>query len=685
MKKKILKNILIFFAEILISYVVLGLTRISVGFNFFSKYPLFDITILMLLFSPVLIFRKSLYQKIYSYILFLIPSVLFLINSTYYSVCGSIFHLGLFNYFGEGTTMINMSYIEFDKIVYFILMYAFFVFIIELMDGKMKIKEKIDSTINLLGILSVLIIFLLTLVLHNAEYKKYYNDNKEFALSNGIADGKSLSTFSTKYLNTVSFDEFGILGFYKNDIDLHILKQEIKTIDITKPPTTNSTINSSNEDYYINKKFDATGLLEGFSVFTIMIETGMYQFLDEVLTPTLYEMASKGLNFTNNYSKNKTATSELIGIMGSFPTGGINYNYNQGDKNSVYKLQINNPYTIPKLLGSDYYKSFFHDGAGLYARDSIMGQLGFDSWKHEFYSVHPQGSKRWDFNGSYELDSVYLDYVLDDMYSISRPFYTFYTTLSTHGPYEAYTTDVAKEAFEAKLKLFDELGYTQKFEERESYFRSLYPEMKDKYFSYFKYVMCAMQNFDDALAKIVSQLKDEGLFDKTLFVIYGDHEAYYHVSATNTGLARAISGTNDKEDVEQYKTLMVFYNEKLSNEYRKFLGLESDEKIEITTFTSPYIIVPTTLDLLGIDYNTDYYYGDSFFKFDTIYDGIFYTHEYSSFFMDNIYSVSPSTHKFADDTLSQETIDFISKLETDKLLKLASLDEFYKSVFSYKE
>ena len=69
---------------------------------------------------------------------------------------------------------------------------------------------------------------------------------------------------------------------------------------------------------YLTNKVDSTsnytGLLKDYNVVTIMIETGTTYMVNETLTPNLYNMMQEGLNFENNYFKNKTNVSEYISL-----------------------------------------------------------------------------------------------------------------------------------------------------------------------------------------------------------------------------------------------------------------------------------------------------------------------------------------------------------------------------------
>jgi phosphoglycerol transferase MdoB-like AlkP superfamily enzyme len=75
---------------------------------------------------------------------------------------------------------------------------------------------------------------------------------------------------------------------------------------------------------------------------------------------------------------------------------------------------------------------------------------------------------------------------------------------------------------------------------------------------------------------------------------------------------------------------MAFYNPILSEEF-----LINNEDNIIERFTSPYDLVPTLYDLLGLKYNQNLFPGNSIFLSET---PVFYSHKLTGFFNDNFYS-----------------------------------------------
>ena len=181
-------------------------------------------------------------------------------------------------------------------------------------------------------------------------------------------------------------------------------------------------------------------------------------------------------------------------------------------------------------------------------------------------------------------------------------------------------------------------------------------------------------NLDEAVGKIINKLKETGKFDKTLFVVYGDHEAYYQL------LSRNITDLKNKYDPSLYKTTLFFSNPELKKVYQVMTG-----KNTFDSFTSPYVIFPTVLELLGYDYDEQLTYSPSIFNFESEYDGIFYSSELNAFFTDKTYSSDSFSFDYKLDILTEEELKFIAKLQNDKLQRLVYINEYYKNHMEYVE
>ena len=215
------------------------------------------------------------------------------------------------------------------------------------------------------------------------------------------------------------------------------------------------------EDFVINKKIDG-----------------------QEITPTLNSILKNSYYFPNIYEENLTGVSSDAYLM-----------VNKG------MLPITNTAT-----------SFAYPSRTLTTLPSILEKNGYTT-----VSAHPEVAGSWNwgevhhsllkFQNSYTLydfnedeiiglgisDKSYLTQLATKAGNLKQPFYLFTVTLTNHGPFEiddAHTT----------IKIPSEIEGT----------------LIGQYFKTVRYT-------DEAIKMFMDKLKEEGRFDDTVFVIYGDH------------------------------------------------------------------------------------------------------------------------------------------------------------------
>lgn len=388
---------------------------------------------------------------------------------------------------------------------------------------------------------------------------------------------------------------------------------------------------------------DYQGICQNYNVLTIMIETGCSYLVNETLTPNLYSLEKDSINLVNNVSKNKTNVSEFIGITGL-----------GASQTSVQSGRIKDRYSLPNMLNNNgYTTSFFHDNNNaFYNRGEEIKNLGFSN-SYFANDINPdviEGIYKW--NGSYPLDSDFVDLTLDKLVPVQdEPFFTFYTTFSTHGPYSKKCPNYTK---------FKNLGYYSKLKKAESEGKwvNICSDDSATIQNQIEYIQCAMMDFDVALGKIINRLKETNLYDNTVIVLYGDHESYYKSNNADKMLMSYVCNVEDSDIYlpERYSTINMICNPTLKKAYAENNGLNENEIVSYTDITSPYVIVPTLLDILGIDYITDRYMGVSIFRTQTKYDNLFYSHETQFYMTSDFVTVSQEEDgiKFKADDISNE-------------------------------
>ena len=397
---------------------------------------------------------------------------------------------------------------------------------------------------------------------------------------------------------------------------------------------------------------DFTGLLNGYNVVTIMIETGTSCMVNETLTPNLYSMISNGINCENNYFKNKTNVSEYIGIVGNYPTSGL------GNK----KLELVLPFSLPNML-EEYNTMYFHDVGStrdIYSRKKLMPVLGFD--KSYFHEDLLPDVEEWHWGGNYPLDSITMDSVLSYMLQdTTQPFYAFYTSLSMHGPYVNPTNKkLLKSMYYEKLS---EAANNNKWEN----------PLKDTVNEgCIENYMLACMDFDVALGKMINAFKEKNIYENTLFVLYGDHDLYY-AGADKQQLSFSLKETTDINNYKLYDTVLLFSNPKLNLTYK-----EKKKEDSFNKFSTPHLVVPTILDLLGIKYNANIYMMDSIFSNNYSDNEIFYSYELKCYMNEEYLSINGNDIENNNKGELSEEEMFLYKIR-QYMEKQSYIDMIYKS------
>lgn len=602
------------------------------AFSFYVMYkdlPTFfflDIIIALFLGSLIFFIKYSTFDFIYLPLALVAFSVLQIVNTNYYLIFGDIFSVQYLSIVGKGLSVIDSDYINYGHMAVVIFINVIFILIMVVVKllvrskgGKTKYSYKgaIITASLLVSCIGSYVLGLNLVIDHELK-----NNNKSI-LNVTIAKPSNYLTL-------------GSISYYIKEI------QTIKG---------NGFTNQDIEDYFSTPKVsdsEFTGALKGYNILNIMVETGAYYMQNKTLMPNLTELLDNGINMTNSYFKNKTNVSEIISILGSYSTEGLNTSKND------YVF----PYSLPNMLDSNYQTFFLHDvdaSKDIYNRRGFLKNLGFD----EVYlgeTLSPLGPS-WDWSGNYRLDSVTAKKVSEIIVSKKdQPFFAHWTTLSMHGPYY-------------RNPLYDTYSslYYQRLKEAESAGLWVNPlsHLVDGNRECMEVYMMKCMDFDVGLGELIKSLKENDIYENTIINIFGDHEIYYN-GATGKSLTTILSNNDGLNYYDNYKITMAISNPTLKSLYLKKYKTDSNE---FSDFATPFSIVPTTLDLLGIKYNSNFYIGYSIFSPEYRKTKIAYSYELSSFYNMDFWSIDGSTIY---DTFNEKA---------SPLLFLSSLDEVFDKQF----
>ena len=333
------------------------------------------------------------------------------------------------------------------------------------------------------------------------------------------------------------------------------------------------------------------------------------------LFPNLTAFYNSSIAMTDFHSKEKTDISETLSILGSYPTRGyINYDY--------YEESM--PQTIPNILRTLYNDRYvinsYHNGyKNFYNRATVHRTYGFTHFycAEEMYDISDKMLQdgltdtelMHDYmnEGERNLDSEMIALCKDMMFPEDKPFFTYITSITMHGMY--YERANLSEHKEKLLSV-----YTERTGSKEE-------ELLINY-------LTTVMEFDKALGLMMDDLREKGLLDHTTVILFGDHNCYYQDLSNYVKNIYDYDTEMDYSDL--YRVPLMIYDEHVGHK-------------EVDKFTCTSDIAPTILDLLGIRYFNNLYYGRSVLSPD---ESVIYSRAYNFFVDDGIVAKSLSVPLF---------------------------------------
>ncbi|WP_209121114.1 LTA synthase family protein [Alkalihalobacillus sp. BA299] len=275
-----------------------------------------------------------------------------------------------------------------------------------------------------------------------------------------------------------------------------------------------------------------------------------YELHGEEVTPFLNSLTSEENtlyfnNFFHQTAQGKTADAEFL-ITNSL------YGLPQG---SAFTTKGLNTYqAAPAILGQKGYTSaVFHGNTGsFWNRNEIYKSLGYD----KFYDSNYYDMKLEDLADYGLMDKPFFKQSMPYLKSLPQPFYANFITVTHHYP---FTIDE------------DEASIAP---------HSTGNKTVDHYFQTARYA-------DEALEQFFSYLKQSGLYDQSIIIMYGDH---YGISKTHNKAMKEVIG----------KEVTPFESAGLQRTplFIRVPGMEGGVNDE---YSGQVDLLPTLLHLLGIN------------------------------------------------------------------------------------
>ena len=332
----------------------------------------------------------------------------------------------------------------------------------------------------------------------------------------------------------------------------------IESIDFTAlADSTDSDILKATDEYLANatptRKNNYTGLLKDYNLITICAESFCPWFISEELTPTLYKLSHTGILFENYYGtfQSVTTNGEYTMCMGLYP------DMSRTKTDSSFNVAGTNylPFCLGNALKSMGYQAWgYHDYIGdFYNRNITHANMGYT-----FKAADSGLAMKIDWPSS---DLEMMEASVDDYINSGEPFHAYYMTFSGHYQYNWDNAMSAKNRDAVK-----DLPYSEPVK---------------------AYIACNLE-LEYALEYLMQRLEEAGVADKTCIVLTNDHYPYGLTEDEYNELAGQTLDTT----FEKYRNSFICYVPGLS------------ENIVVDEYCSTADILPTLLNLFGVDYDS---------------------------------------------------------------------------------
>ena len=508
-------------------------------------------------------------------ILFLI---MFLTNGIYYSMTHNFFDFILLESTSEGAPYM-MDCIKNCNVWIYI---WFVIIIFTIYIGFRKIPRK--DNFNYKNVIIVVLVFLL---IHLLLPNLYGSANSSLEWNTWQNPRNIYKNFNdaNKSMSITGLYEYTIRNFYITFLQT----EEEETSEDYEFLMEAFSVNNNEVNKY-------TGIFKNKNLIFVQLEGIDDWLLTEKDMPTLYGMLNNSFVFQNHYSYynggGSTFNSEFAVNTGFITPLSYTQNAYSFNKNSF-------PYSMANMFkNQDYDVNAFHMNSGeYYSRQTNYTNWGYDKY-YGLLDINDYKDK------SYTLDRELINDVTfqEKMFSKDSKFVDYIITYSNHLPF-TNTKGVCKLLYDMEMDLDDTVDMG---EESSSTFVQLTEE---------ECIRKQAHETDYMMELLLKKLTELNLIDDTVIVVFTDHYLYT---------------VEDKTILDKYKNT----SNNLINKTPFFIWQNNMKRTNIKEVTSQLNILPTTLNLFGINYNPNYYIGSD--ALSQNYKGIVFFSDYS-WYDGNIY------------------------------------------------
>lgn len=312
-----------------------------------------------------------------------------------------------------------------------------------------------------------------------------------------------------------------------------------------------------------SRKNEMTGLFAGKNLILITAQNFSPYVIDPDRTPTLYRLATQGIEFTDYYQPawgGAAHTGEFSILTGLVPADGT-----QSIKETIgrdMRFTLGNQLQNRGYFSRAWCNQFTYDYAD---RNQTHENLGYEKFIGIGNGLEENLTRQWPYSDREMIDATITEY-LD-----RQPFSVYYMTCSGIGIYKTMGNKMAEIHWDE----VEDLPYSDTV----------------------KGYLAANMEVEYALRDLVAALEDAGIADETVIVLSSSEYPY------------ALEKDEDYGNFEDY--LGELYGKPVENCFERdrstlilWSGCLEGKNLKVTTPTSSLDIVPTLSNLFGLDYDS---------------------------------------------------------------------------------
>lgn len=558
--KRYLLNILyIFLIEIVFNIALFN--KITYYFFYILLFSILTGTIISLITG----FLNESVNKISNVVINSVITLIFIAQLIHYRFYQSIFSIySLINgaqVFGF-MSAIGKIMLHNTEYIIFLLFPLFFFIVLGLNISFKKYKKK--ELLILIGIIPISL--LLSILVLNTDKDKNYNAKDLYYNTHA----PTISTQKLGLLTTMRLDlKRAIFGFTDKimledkeieEVNKSENKKEynILNIDFDKliEEEDNDKIRSLHKYFKSvtpTEKNKYSGMFKDKNLIVITAEAFSPIAIDKELTPTLYKMYTEGFSFSNFYTPIfyvSTSDGEYVSLTSLLPKEGL-WSFQESSKISL-------PFVYGNILKDyGYSANAYHNGRyNYYKRNLSHPNMGY-----KYIGCGNGLEKKINCKIWPQSDLEMINATIDD-YIENEKFLAYYMSISGHLNY-TYNGNMMATKNRDKVKNL-------------------------KYSEAIQAYLATNIELDKALESLINSLKEKGKLDDTVIVISADH--YPYGLTINEMKERATYINDEKFDI--HKNNLIIWNSQIKT------------PIKIDKYASSLDILPTVLNLLGVEYDS---------------------------------------------------------------------------------